>query len=352
MTRRLAVVVLGAVALLAAIAVPADADPAGPTHFRSELTRVVGPSDGIEAAVFGGDSFLVLTVAPGREVVVPGYEEGELYLRYAPDGSVYVNTRGLTHYQNQDRYQQVDIPPEASPEAPPRWELVANGGTYAWHDHRIHWMSPALPPQVDSGLDRPQEVMPWLPVPVVVDGQPVALEGTVTWLPGSSPLVPAVLALAAFGLVVAASWRRPVAAGGLAVAIAGGGALMLGVGAWIGVPPGADAQPLFVVLPALALAAAAVGAVVARRRRGHGHALVALAGAPLVAWAITQSGALTRPLLPVAAPPALVRLAVALALGAGAGVVAAGIAAAWRVEGEAAPAAGGGSAFERTRPAS
>ena len=60
-----------------------------------------------------------------------------------------------------------------------------DGGHYAWHDHRIHWMTPDQPPPVVQG--EPVEVMTWT-VPVVVDGEPADVMGTLQWFPAVSPL--------------------------------------------------------------------------------------------------------------------------------------------------------------------
>lgn len=327
---RLVTVVVAATAVLGALQRPAAADPAGPTHYRSELTGISGPADGVTAEVYGGDAFLVLTVAPGREVMVPGYEDPEPYLRFAPDGNVYVNMRGRTYYQNLDRYQNVTVPAEASPDAPPQWELVATDGTYAWHDHRIHYMSPSTPRHIDPSLDVPQQVWAWPDVPIVVDGETALLEGELTWLPGPSPFVAVVVAVIAFAAVAALARRKPVAGPALPLGVVAIGALMVSLPAWLAVPPGADPQVAVALLPVAALATVGVGLLVARRRPDRGRVLVTLAAIPLGAWAITQIGALSRPLLPLAAPPAVVRLTVAVALGVALAAVATLVAAAWR----------------------
>ena len=65
----------------------AHADPAGPTDYRTEIVAIEPATDAIEIVVEGGDAFLHVTVEPGHEVVVLGYD-GEPYLRIGPDGAV------------------------------------------------------------------------------------------------------------------------------------------------------------------------------------------------------------------------------------------------------------------------
>jgi hypothetical protein len=96
--------------------------------------------------------------APVPRSRVPGYE-GEPYVRIAPDGTVEVNQRSRRGGSNDERYETdpnaVDAPADMAVDAPPRWEVVGSDGAFAWHDHRIHWMSPALPGQVDPSARDP-----------------------------------------------------------------------------------------------------------------------------------------------------------------------------------------------------
>ncbi|OWY59557.1 hypothetical protein B7486_73940, partial [cyanobacterium TDX16] len=130
------------------VAGPAGADPAEPGEYRSQVTGMDPEVDGVSLQVAGGDSFLELQVDPGVEVDVPGYE-GEPYLRVLADGTVEENELSPSAFQNRDRYG-TEIPAQADAEAEPRWVEVASGGEYAWHDHRIHWMSPDAPPRVQG----------------------------------------------------------------------------------------------------------------------------------------------------------------------------------------------------------
>jgi hypothetical protein len=354
-TRRTAVASLVTVAVLGA-ATPATADPAGPTNYDSRLTGLEaedGTPSGevpVRFEILGGDAFLAVSAAPGTEVEVPGYD-GEPYVRIAADGTVEVNQRSPSRWLNDARYgaEDVEVPPEADAAAPPRWEVVATDGEYAWHDHRIHWMSPSLPRQVDPAAGTAQPVTAWT-VPLRVDGQPLTLTGELRWLPGPSPAVPGSVALLAVAGAAALARLRP---GWAPAAVAAGGLLALGTGlaGTTGLPAGADADPFLVVLPALALAVVGVGALLGRGgpARGTGPAgrarLVAAAGGlPLLVWVVLQAAALTRPIVPGALPAGLVRTAVAVAAVTGlAGLLVAGrtaLAATSLDRAEAAPDAG------------
>nr|WP_325231855.1 hypothetical protein [Egicoccus sp.] len=308
------------VGLLLLTAAPAAADPAGPTNYDSTVTAVE-PSDApVDLAVRGGDAFLVLEVPDGVAVEVPGYD-GEPYLRFEADGTVLVNERSPARWLNDARYGEleVDLPAVADADAEPVFVEVAGGGTYAWHDHRIHFMSPALPPQVDAAGGGVQPVTDW-EVPLVVDGQDVVVRGELVWTAGPPTFVVALLVALAvvLGAAVAVRWPRMVA--GL-VALAGVVALGVALAANLGLPAGMDAQSVPVVLGGLALGIAVLGALLSRRGDGRdrlrGDLLAGAAGVPLLVWVVLHLGALTRPILPGPLPTGAVRAAVVLVAAAG-----------------------------------
>jgi hypothetical protein len=308
--------VLLAGGLLVGLAGPAAADPAGPTNYRSVVTGIDPATDAVSVDVLGGDAFVAVTAAPGATVTVEGYED-EPYLRFLPDGTVERNEASPARWLNDARYGAMDVtvPPEASAEAPPRWEPVADGGTYAWHDHRVHWMSPEVPDQVDQSAGTPQGVATW-ELELTADDQPVVVSGELDWLPSPSP-VPAVivvLAVVAVGIVLVRRWPATAPAIGLVGALAAG---TVGVAGTVGRPPGADADPALLILPAIA-AVLALAAVALRRREGIGGPLVgALVGLPVLVWSILQLRALVSPIVPTVLPDLTARLLVAVALGVG-----------------------------------
>jgi hypothetical protein len=186
---RAAVVALCAVALLTALAPPALAHGRGSdaTNFRSEI--LAAPAiEGVTWRIYGGDEMLGLSNTSTEEVLVLGYRD-EPYLRVGPDG-VFENMRSPATFLNRERYL-TDAPPQADPDAEPQWEQVSDDTSYAWHDHRIHWMSPTLPPTV---TDPGQEalIQEWA-VDFVVGSEmsetsaPAQVSGELRWVPGPSP---------------------------------------------------------------------------------------------------------------------------------------------------------------------
>lgn len=323
MRRTLLGAVLTAGWLLAATA-PALADAAGPTNYRSRITAVEtadGEPVAVEAEVLGGDAFLVLRVPEGTAVEVPGYDD-EPYLRFRADGSVEVNRRSPTHWLNEDRYG-AEVPDLAGASAEPVWRTVAADGTYAWHDHRIHWMSPSPPPRLDTAAASAQPVFDW-EVPLRVDGQSAVVRGELTWRSGPPPWVPAAIvgaALAAVAALVHAAGLSPALVGAVVALFAGAAGLLMAAGQ----PPGGEGDVSVVVLPALSLVVALLSLLRRAGGRGAGagaargtRALAAAAAVPLLAWGLLQFGALTRPIVPEPLPTGALRAVVAAALAAGA----------------------------------
>jgi hypothetical protein len=97
------------------------------------------------------------------------------------------------------------VPPRADAGAAPDWRRISDRPHHTWHDHRVHWMSPAPPPFVEAGplarglmaLDlvghlghagAEQGVVQRWEVPLAYDGQPAALAGELAWRDPPSPL--------------------------------------------------------------------------------------------------------------------------------------------------------------------
>lgn len=326
---RLAGVVAMVAMLLGLVAGAAAADPPGPTSWESTVTDqpaddgTPGPPEGVTVSVVGGDSFLQVRNA-GHEILVPGYDGLEDYLHFEPDGTVLANLRSKTHWLNQDRYGGTNVPAATGADVPPQWVQVADDGTYAWHDHRVHWMAPTtLPGDVDPSRHHPQHALDWA-VPLEVDGVPVVVTGTLTWLPPVSPWVTIVagIVVVAAGVLVARR-SRPMAMAvvlGASVAVAG----LIGLAQVLGLPDGVPGEPLPLVLAVVA--AGVGGAGLAVRDRTFGLVVAGLAGIPLVVWAISQSGAATAAMVPPESlPAAMSRIGVGLGGGGGVALVAMGL---------------------------
>ena len=179
MLRQLGVVALVATALAV---VPAALGDSGSPNYSSKLTSVAPGVKGLTVRVVDGDDALELRNASGLNVMVPGYEN-EPYLRFLVNGRVEVNVNSPAKYLNEERYAGVTVPKEASAGAKPKWVLLAQDGSYTWHEHRVHWMSTAQPPRVKaSGGAEFQKVFDWI-VPLSVGGKRVKASGTLWWVP-------------------------------------------------------------------------------------------------------------------------------------------------------------------------
>lgn len=196
----LLVAVLAALALLPLGATPALAHGRG-RDTSNYMSRIVRAPDlpGVRWKIYNGDEFLGVENTSQTELAVPGYIPGDQYLRIGPQG-VFVNRNSQAFYLNQDRYSRVTPPAGVGPDAKPDWVKVSSTPQYAWHHHQIHWMSPALPPQVrDPG--RLTRISDWT-VPFTYGGEQQELVGELLWVPGP-PLWTVGLWLLAALLVVA-----------------------------------------------------------------------------------------------------------------------------------------------------
>ena len=254
---RAAIAAAVVVAVSVGHAAQAAADPPVPTDFRSTVDAIDPAADGVRAEIVGGDAFLELSVGEGHEVVVEGYQ-GEPYVRFRPDGTVERNLRSPATYVNESRDGAVDLPDgvdaETAETAEPDWQTVADGGTYAWHDHRVHWMGGERPEGAEPG----DWTRPWA-VDVVVDGTETRINGTLALAEGVSPLPWAALALAAGAAAALVGRRRPVVTAASAALVAGALALPVGWAEYDATPAGAGANRLLVVVPVVGLVAAALG---------------------------------------------------------------------------------------------
>ncbi len=306
--RALLAIVIGLGALVA-VASPAAADPARPTNVGSHVTDITPPTTALAVDLLGAGAFVQLRVQPGTAVVVMGYE-GEPYLRFDADGSVSENRNSKATYLNQTLTGTFDIPATAGRAAPPAWKRIAGGGTYAWHDHRVHWMASGVPPERQD----------WQ-VPLLVNGTPASVNG---WYAAESApssvlwwLVALVVGAGAGvagwygrrrGRVVVAATVVVAAALGLPVAVAVARLPASAIGDWTG---------------AALLTVAAASAVVAMVS-GRG-AWLAGAGLALLLWAGRRLSVLDHAVLVTSLPAWLDRLAVAVGCGAGVAAVVIGV---------------------------
>lgn len=148
--------------------------------YRSSVVAVKPRIPGLQFKVLYGDDLLSLENRSGKTVLIKGYS-GEPYLRFSPDG-IYVNVNSPAGYLNQDRYGKATVPKSATPKARPGWEKLAGAKVWAWHDHRIHFMSPDLPPQIKEEPRKPHHVFDWK-VPATAAGKRFLVAGSLDYEP-------------------------------------------------------------------------------------------------------------------------------------------------------------------------
>jgi hypothetical protein len=310
---RLARLVALSFGLLLLTAAPASADPSGPSDFRSEVTGIVPEVSGVQAQIRGGDAFLEVTVDEGVTVIVEGYE-GEPYLRFSPDGSVERNRLSTATYLNEDRRGAgITLPPEvqeADADTPPEWEEVASGGTYAWHDHRVHWMDEASP-SVGRGEPVGGAYDPWR-VPIIVDGAAAEIQGTLTYEETVSPIPYLALAVIVAGLLIYWGRGRGLRVPAALLVITSLAATVVGWADFSSTPDGGG-NALLWGLAVFALLTAIGAFVFAKRSAGVVLALASVAS--LSGWALFRIQALLKPVLPTDLPYPVDRTTLAFALG-------------------------------------
>ena len=296
MIRAVGAVVIGLLALFGAPSV-AHADPAGPTDYLTEIVDVSPSSPAIELAVIGGDAFIELSVAAGHEAVVLGYlPDAEPYLRFGPDGVVERNARSYATYYNEDRYGTGEIPDIVDTTAEPDWEQVADTGTYAWHDHRAHWMSDEPP----VGLD-PGESLPADEIMLVVDGVETAVTVEITLQESASP-IPALVGALLGAVVGLAGLMLGRASSTLVAVVMSTAALVAGLAQYTSLPASTGPEIGWWLLPAVALVCS--GAVIAIYRRSIWveSGLLALAAVQLLFWSWPRRDHATAAYVPTSLP--------------------------------------------------
>ena len=287
MTHRVRHTALVALALILTLATPASADPPGPTDFKTVVTSISPSTDSFEIEIIGGDSFVLLKHLDDSTIDVLGYN-GEPYLRFLPGGIVEQNRLSPATYLNEERFGDT-IPDFADPTAAPEWEQIDDDGSFAWHDHRAHLMTD---PPINT---RPGDQVTDQVIPVLVDGEPIAIAVVSTWqtAPSSIPFAVGALAGVVAALVV---WRnRTVVSAGLA--LAGVIALILGAIQYQSVPTETGPSITLIALPLVALAVA-FGAVATKDRPATALPLAIGSAAALIAFAVLRLPGARKAILP------------------------------------------------------
>ena len=218
----------------------AHADAPGPTDYLSVIVEVTTSEslplvDDVAITIEGHDSFLSVTVARGTTVEIPGYE-GEEYLKIESDCTAYENQRSMSTWYNKDRYGSDFGADVVDHNAAPDWLQIASNCTLAWHDHRIHYMSPQ--PPVNA---KPGDVLVADSISFTVDGVPVNVRVESSLVERPSLLAPLVTAAGALLLVVGVNGRTSAALRTLMVAASVLG-LVIGGAQYLWAAPGTGPQ--------------------------------------------------------------------------------------------------------------
>ena len=184
--RRLLAAILATMVALGVAATPAFAHGRGSEVTNYDSRILDAPElEGVKWEVYGGDQYLAVTNTSDTELAVKGYQR-EPYLRISSAG-VFENQASESAYVNDDRYGDIgQLPAGVGPDEEPRWTKISDEPTYAWHDHRIHWMSTAKPPVL---VDESRETLinPW-EVSFSYAGEDHVISGELRWLPPPSPV--------------------------------------------------------------------------------------------------------------------------------------------------------------------
>ncbi len=167
-------------------------------NYRSNITSITPDAPGLSVQVLEFADRLLLTNHTGKTVTIYGYQ-GEPYARVLADGTAEQNVRSPATYLNQNFYGDVTVPPVADPTAPAKWVVVDRTGQFEWHDHRIHWMSPRLPPEVKN-KSKLTLIFDWQ-VPIEVGASKGAIAGELLWTPESAKTPTAAIVLGALIVV-------------------------------------------------------------------------------------------------------------------------------------------------------
>jgi hypothetical protein len=274
----------------------------------------------VRARVIDGDRKLELAVAPVHTVVVRGYS-GEPFLRFSARG-VEVNDGSPTAVT--DRLAPRGAVPSLSRTARPRWSLLTHGHRLAWHDHRL-----GPRPGVRRGVGH---VADWS-IPIVVDGFSQQIDGEL-WraeTPSLWPWLALWLGALAAAFIVALRAPRRLRRGTVYAASAVCGLLVFVVSAGFAFVSGRSVTTSWIGLSVPALIALAAGGVLFLQPRRR-QVAAAVAGGFAFAAALEDLSVFRHGFVVSVLPAGIVRLVVALAITAGAIAVIVALIELWRGE--------------------
>ncbi len=278
----------------------AHADAPGPTDYSSVIVEVTTPeslplADDVAITIEGHDSFLSVTVARGTTVKVPGYE-GEEYLKIESDCTAYENQRSMSTWYNKERYGSDSGADVVDHDAAPEWLQIASNCTLAWHDHRIHYMSPQ--PPVNA---KPGDVIVADSIPLTIDDISVAVRVESSLVERPSLLAPLVAAAGALLLVVGVIGRTSAALQRLMVAASLVG-LVIGGAQYLWAASGTGPQLTSFALPLLATMLSGSAIVFNRTSSIQRNGVQLISSIFLALWVLRRKDVLDAALLPTSLP--------------------------------------------------
>ena len=192
-------------ALFGALGAAVVAAPGAQAHYgtaklgyRSHVLAITPHIPGLKARILYGDDQVLLTNRSGETIVIRGYS-GEPYLLFK-NNEIYYNFNSPSQYLNADRYAKAPVPKHAKASARPEWRRLVSGDVWAWHDHRIHWMSP-IPPQVIKAAPRKRHhIFDWS-VTATANGKKFLIKGALNYVPPPKQSFPVGLALTLGSLI-------------------------------------------------------------------------------------------------------------------------------------------------------
>lgn len=291
--------VLGGALLSLTFAGVSHADAPGPTDYKSTITRIElteGSTlpEGVDISVEGHDAFLKVQVREGTTVDISGYE-GEQYLRIDAECAVFENQRAMSTWYNQERFGSEIDRSLVNHELPADWKQIGSGCAVAWHDHRLHYMSPSAPINAQPG-----DVLVIDSIPITVAGIDVEVHVESVLVERPSRGVP--LIAAAFALIISTIVLR-VRLAWIATTVAAVLAMALGGAQYFWSAPETGPQLTVIIIPLLA----GIAGGWAVRSRHTPEAITSigaqlLGGVLLAVWVSQRAGVVTSALLPTSLP--------------------------------------------------
>lgn len=280
------------------------ADAPGPTDYSSTITSIDTPEGsslpaGVNISVEGHDSFLAIRVTEGVTVEISGYE-GEPYLQIDENCHVVENQRAMSTWYNRERFGSDVDRSLVNHELPPEWKQIGSNCAVAWHDHRLHYMSPSAPVNAEPG-----DILVIDSIPILISELEVEVHVESVLIKRPSRVVPTVVA--ALALVISALLLR-LRLMSIATTVSAALALVFGGAQYLWSAPETGPQLSIILTPLLAVVAG--GWAVRSRHTPMSIATIGaqlLGGVLLAVWVWQHVGVITAALLPTSLPYVLDR---------------------------------------------